>query len=71
MRRRARHQMLTPAANRYPCGDGKWIVLNTMGDSAWTKLCRALDRDDWLADERFKTGKGRYDHMAELGEGMG
>ena len=70
VRRRARHQMLTPAANRYPCGDGKWIVLNTMGDSAWTKLCRALDRDDWLADERFKTGKGRYDHMAELVDGI-
>lgn len=70
VRRRARHQMLTPAANRYPCGDGKWIVLNTMGESAWHKLCRALGRDHWLEDERFKSSKGRYDHMAELVDGM-
>ncbi len=70
VRRRARHQMLTPAANRYPCGDGKWVVLNTMGADGWEKLCRALGREDWLSDERFKDGKGRYDHMAELVAGV-
>ena len=66
VRRRSRHQQLTPAANRYPCGDGKWIVLNTMGDNSWEKLCRALDRQDWLEEAAFRTAKARYDRMAEL-----
>lgn len=66
VRRRARHQQLTPAANRYPCGDGKWIVLNTLGPNAFEKLARALGALEWLEDPRFKDPKGRYDHMAEL-----
>ncbi len=66
VRRRSRHQQLAPAANRYPCGDGKWIVLNTMGPSAWDKLCAALGKEEWLSDERFKDASSRYRHMAEL-----
>jgi crotonobetainyl-CoA:carnitine CoA-transferase CaiB-like acyl-CoA transferase len=66
VRRRARHQQLTPAANRYPCGDGKWVVLNTMGASSFDKLCRALEREDWLQDTRFQDASSRYRHMAEL-----
>ena len=66
VRRRARHEMLTPAANRYPCGDGKWIVLNTMGADSFQKLCHALDQPDWLKDPRFVDGSSRYRHMAEL-----
>ncbi|MCB1684314.1 MAG: CoA transferase, partial [Pseudomonadales bacterium] len=66
VRRRARHEMLTPAANRYPCGDGKWIVLNTLGGDSFAKLCEALDRPEWLKDERFLDGSSRYRHMAEL-----
>lgn len=66
VRRRARHNQLTPAANRYPCGDGKWVVLNTLGPDAFDKLARALGRLDWLEDPRFQDGKGRYRHMPEL-----
>lgn len=70
VRRRARHQALTPMTNRYPCGDGKWVVLNMLDAGAWERLCRALSREDWLAEERFKTGKGRYQNMAELVDGI-
>jgi crotonobetainyl-CoA:carnitine CoA-transferase CaiB-like acyl-CoA transferase len=66
VRRRSRHQQLAPAANRYPCGDGKWIVLNTLGANAFEKLCEALGRQDWLHDDRFKDASSRYRHMAEL-----
>ncbi len=70
VRRRARHQALTPMTNRYPCGDGKWVVLNMLDSGAWERLCRALGREDWLTDERFQTGKGRYQNMAELVDGV-
>jgi len=70
VRRRARHELLSPTANRYPCGDGKWVVFNMPEPSAWPKFCRAIGRDAWLDDERFKDGKGRYAHMAELVAGI-
>ncbi len=66
VRRRARHEMLTPVANRYPCGDGKWIVLNSLGGDAFEKLCAAVERTEWLADDRFKDASNRYRNMAAL-----
>jgi crotonobetainyl-CoA:carnitine CoA-transferase CaiB-like acyl-CoA transferase len=66
VRRRARHQQLTPAANRYPCGDGKWIVLNTLGGNSFDLLCEALDHSEWLEDERFDDAGKRYRNMDTL-----
>ena len=70
VRRRARHEALTPMTNRYPCGDGKWVVLNMLDSGAWERLCRAIGRQDWLADERLTTGRDRYQHMRELVDGV-
>ena len=70
VRRRARHEMLTPTANRYPCGDNKWVVFNMMDGGAFERLCKAIGRDEWLEDERFSSGKGRYRHMTELVDGI-
>lgn len=70
VRRRARHEMIAPTANRFPCGDGKWIVLNSPGEAAWASLCRVLGLDAMLADERFATVKGRFDNMAEIIDGI-
>ena len=70
VRRRARHEALTPMTNRYPCGDGKWVVLNMLDSGAWERLCRAIGREDWLADERYATGRDRYRRMPELVDGV-
>ena len=70
VRRRSRHQLLSPTANRYPCGDGKWVVLNMLDANAFARLCKAINREDWLQEDRFKDGRGRYDHMAELVDGI-
>ncbi|MDE0271738.1 MAG: CoA transferase [Gammaproteobacteria bacterium] len=70
VRRRARHEALTPMTNRYPCGDGKWVVLNMLDSGAWERLCRAIGREDWLADERYVTGRDRYRRMPELVDGI-
>ena len=70
VRRRARHEMLTPTANRYRCGDNKWVVFNMLDGGAWERFCRAIGREDWLEDERYATGKSRYRHMAELVDGI-
>jgi len=66
VRRRARHHMLTPEANRYPCGDGKWVVLNQLGPGSFEKLCKALGMEHWPTDERFIDAKSRYRNMVTL-----
>ena len=66
VRRRARAEQLTPMTNRYPCKDGRWVVLNMLDAGAWERLCRALGRTDWLEDERYSTGRSRYRRMREL-----
>jgi len=66
VRRRARENMLTPMANRYPCGDGYWVVFNMLDAGAWPRLCKAIGHKEWLDDERYKDGKSRYQCMPEL-----
>jgi crotonobetainyl-CoA:carnitine CoA-transferase CaiB-like acyl-CoA transferase len=70
VRRRARHQLLAPTANRYPCGDGKWVVLNMPEESAWPRTCRVIDREQWVTDPRFIDARSRYQNMAALVEGI-
>ncbi len=36
-----------------------YITAGAVSDSEWRGMCRALDRTDWLDDERFKTAAGR------------
>ena len=66
VRQRAREELLSPMMNRYPCGDGKWVVFNMPGDNGWSKFCSALDLEDCLDDPRFADGRTRYDHMDTL-----
>ncbi|MEX2326517.1 MAG: CoA transferase, partial [Pseudomonadales bacterium] len=66
VRQRARDEMLLPTANRYPCGDGKWVVFNMPEATAWPKFCKALERDEWLSDERLQDARSRYRLMHEL-----
>ena len=70
VRRRARHELLAPTANRYPCGDGHWLVVNMPEEAAWPRFCKAIGREQWLADERFEDARGRYRNMTFLVDGI-
>jgi crotonobetainyl-CoA:carnitine CoA-transferase CaiB-like acyl-CoA transferase len=70
VRHRRRTEMISPTANRYPCGDGKWIVMNKPDEASWVSLCKIIDRTEWLNDERFADGKARFDHMADIVHGI-
>ena len=70
VRHRGRHEMISPTANRYPCGDGRWIVMNKPDDASWISFCKIIDRTEWLTDERYANAKGRFDHMAEIVHGI-
>ena len=66
VRQRSRENMLLPTANRYPCGDDRWIVFNMPEASGWAKLCKALGKEEWLDDERFADARSRYQMMPVL-----
>ena len=42
-----------------------YITVGVMNDAQWLGLCKALDREDWLADERFNTPAKRFDNVRE------
>ena len=42
----------------YETADG-YISVSVMSNDQWEGLCRALDRPEWLEDERFNTPAGR------------
>lgn len=64
--RRDRHHEVVATANRYPCGDGKWIVLQMHPAGFWPEFCAIVGRPELATDERFVSMKARYDHMPEL-----
>ena len=42
-----------------------YITAGAVSDSEWQGMCVALDRQDWLADERFATAMGRIVNVRE------
>jgi crotonobetainyl-CoA:carnitine CoA-transferase CaiB-like acyl-CoA transferase len=66
VRHRARDQQVVATANRFPCGDGNWLVVNMLEPSAWPRFCKAIGLEHLLDDERLQTTKGRFDNMAEV-----
>jgi crotonobetainyl-CoA:carnitine CoA-transferase CaiB-like acyl-CoA transferase len=50
-----RHHAVNPIIDCYKSGDGKWFwLLLLQADRHWGDLCRAVGREDLMADERFK-----------------
>jgi crotonobetainyl-CoA:carnitine CoA-transferase CaiB-like acyl-CoA transferase len=56
-----------PVISCYRAGDGRWFwLLGLQGQRHWPDLVRAIERPEWLADERFATMAGRRDNCAAL-----
>ena len=64
--RRDRRHLISALANRFCCGDDRWIILNMPEPHWWPKFCAALGREDLLEDARFGSIKSRFDNMPEL-----
>ncbi|MCP4223577.1 MAG: CoA transferase [Actinomycetia bacterium] len=70
LRPRARGAQIIATANRFPCGDGRWIVLNMPEESAWPLLCKTIGREEWLDDERYVDVRSRFRNMEQLVAGI-
>src|SRR5215212_1919167 len=56
-----------PLILNYRCKDGRSVwLLGLQGDRHWPDVCRALGREDWLADERYATIATRFANCAAL-----
>ncbi len=62
-----RETMGNPCMNNYATADGRrfWIV-GLEADRHWPALCRAVQRPDWLTEERFATARARAAGAVEL-----
>jgi len=49
----------------FPCQDG-YIALNVPDDLVWAKLCRVMEREDLIQDEKSKTGTARASNSDKL-----
>ena len=59
--------MTNPAINCYRDADGRWFwLIGLEGERHWPDLCRAVDRPEWIDDERFATADARREHIGEL-----
>ena len=66
LRQRDRRHQVIVTANRYPCGDGKWLVINMPNESAWPRLAKTIGCEHALDDERFADMRGRFQNMPDL-----
>ncbi|MEL7481323.1 MAG: CaiB/BaiF CoA-transferase family protein [Pseudomonadota bacterium] len=64
---KSRKQSIQPLMNFFETGDGHWIcIVSRQGDVDWAPLCRALDLDNHIDDERFAGAKERRQNAGEL-----
>jgi crotonobetainyl-CoA:carnitine CoA-transferase CaiB-like acyl-CoA transferase len=64
---RPRRDTPNPLINYFKTGDGHWISLLTrQGEKDWPPLCRALQLDHLIEDERFAKAKARRANGPEL-----
>ena len=55
-------------ADLFKCADGRWLIVQVVGQPLWQKFCRMLGAEEWLADPRFADDRGRGDHSRVVSE---
>ena len=43
-----------------------WVIIAAGNNKLWENLCRLLDKDEWINDDRFDTNENRTIHQPEL-----
>ena len=64
----SRHPLFTPF-EAFPTRDGT-VVLIAQFDQDWKRFCKAAGKDEWAADERFRSLEARLENYGEFVEQM-
>ena len=59
------HAQIVPY-QAFMAGDGEYVMVGAFTREFWWNLCRALDREEWIKDERFATNPARLANRAIL-----
>ena len=59
------HPQLVPY-QAFPTSDGSYVVVGAFHRASWRQLCAALDREDLVANEKFKENWDRVKNRKEL-----
>lgn len=63
---KGRHEQILPITNFFKTKDDHWICLVArQGNVDWEPVCRAIGREELIADERFSTAKARRKNSVE------
>ena len=54
-----------PPSGAFPCKDG-WVLISAGDQHQWPRVCRALDRPEWLEDERFSERHRRSENAVTI-----
>jgi formyl-CoA transferase len=57
--------------DNYETSDGRYVCIAAAGDALFPRLCKAMDRDDLLLDERFATLEARAENGDAINEIVG
>ena len=64
---KSRHEQNVPITNFFETRDGSWMCLvSRQGEVDWGPICRAIDREELIEDERFTSAKARRKNRAEV-----
>jgi crotonobetainyl-CoA:carnitine CoA-transferase CaiB-like acyl-CoA transferase len=61
--------LLFAPSNCFPCLEGH-ILIQIGNDNQWTRLCKCLGREDWLANPHFAGNAERMRHKAEVDQAV-
>lgn len=63
---RDRERRPSPTIGEFQCSDGKWIMVVSLDQKFWLRLCEALEAPDLANDERFARGLFRFQRRKVL-----
>ncbi len=58
-----------PPNGAYPCKDG-WVLISAGDQHQWPRVCRALNKPEWLEDERFTERHKRTQNGPAINEAV-
>ena len=56
-----------PPSGAYPCKDG-WVLITSPDQHQWTRICSALDKPEWIEDDRFVERQARIQNAAPINQ---
>lgn len=52
----------------FECSDGKWVILQVVGNPIWKKFCKMIEAEEWIQDARFRDDDSRGENASIVSE---